>query len=183
MARKPKTNYANQPERDRCQTPPYALQPLWSVLNWPGQVKTIWEPCAGEGYLVAGMRLRGYAVIESDVLDGFDFLTDTYTGPYDVIITNPPFSLKYKFLKRCYEIGKPFALLMPTDVIGAATAIKLFVAYGVEIIQVFPRVNYKMPNKGWDGQGAQFPSAWFTWGLNIGRQLSFYNLKMEVPHE
>ena len=32
---------------------------------------------------------------------------------FDCIITNPPFSLKQEFLQRCYELGKPFALLLP----------------------------------------------------------------------
>lgn len=180
MASKPKTNYSNQPERDRCQTPPYALKPIYVYLELQGRVKTIWEPCAGEGYLANDMRTHGYQVIDTDILTGFDFLSDNMRQAYDAIVTNPPFSLKYKFLARCYELGYPFALLMPSDMIGAATAIKLFERYGVQIVQVYPRVNYKMPNKGWDGQGAQFPSAWFTWGLGLGHQLSFWKLEKEV---
>jgi hypothetical protein len=37
------------------------------------------------------------------------------------------------------------------------------------------RINFKMPNKGWTGTGAQFPTFWFTRGLNIGQNVSIYD--------
>ena len=32
---------------------------------------------------------------------------------YMCMVTNPPFSLFYPFLKKAYESGKPFCLLLP----------------------------------------------------------------------
>ena len=32
---------------------------------------------------------------------------------FDMIITNPPYSLKDEFIKKCYEWNKPFCLLLP----------------------------------------------------------------------
>lgn len=43
------------------------------------------------------------------------------------------------------------------------------------------RVNFKMPRKGLDGAGAWFPVAWFTYGLNIGQQMTF--AKIQKRHE
>jgi hypothetical protein len=32
---------------------------------------------------------------------------------YDIIISNPPFSIKDEILKRLYELNKPYAMLLP----------------------------------------------------------------------
>lgn len=32
---------------------------------------------------------------------------------YDLIITNPPYSFKDQFLKRAFELDKPFMMLLP----------------------------------------------------------------------
>src|SRR5690606_13775068 len=45
----------------------------------------------------------------------FNFLTDVPDFEFDLILTNPPFSLKEKFYKKCLEYKKSFALLVPTD--------------------------------------------------------------------
>lgn len=157
---------------DACQTPPYAVAPLWEWLapNW-----ILWEPAAGEGLLVDFFRDGNFEVEASDILTGENFF-EYAPRHWDCIVTNPPFSLKYKWLARCYELDKPFALLLPVETIGAKTAQEMFRKYGLEIIFMDKRVDFKMPNKGWDGGGAQFPVAWFTWGLSIGRQMTFARL-------
>lgn len=154
---------------DACQTPPYAVDPLLPYLpeGW-----NVWEPAAGEGYLEGALYDSGFSVTSSDILTGQNFF-EYEPDNWDCIITNPPFSIKYKFMEHCYQLGKPFALLMPVEVLGTESAAILFEAYGVEVIFIRPRINFKMPHKGWDGGGAQFPVAWFTWGLNVGKQMTF----------
>lgn len=160
---------------DACQTPGYALDPLLPDVppTW-----TIWEPACGEGLLVDAFYDAGYseqAVIGTDILAGHNFFEYEPAG-WDCIITNPPFSIKYDWLKRCYALGKPFALLLPVETLGAKTAQELFAAHGLEVMFLDKRVNFKMPNKGWDGAGAQFPVAWFTWQFNLGAQMVFASL-------
>ena len=46
--------------------------------------------------------------------DFFDCASDDV---YDGVITNPPYSLKDKFIEHCYELDKPFALLLPVTAI------------------------------------------------------------------
>ncbi len=176
---KPKTNRAGneyEPQGfDACQTPAYALDPLCGYLDLSWK---IWEPATGEGLLVEALYDCGFSehsVYASDLLTGqnfFEFAPDTW----DCLITNPPYSIKYKWLAHCYELGKPFALLLPVETLGAKTAQVLFRQYGLEVIFLDRRVNFKMPLIGWDGSAAQFPVAWFTWGLNIGQQMTFAEL-------
>lgn len=155
---------------DSCQTPPEALDPL---LPYVPREWAIWEPAAGEGLLVDGLYDAGFAHVRaSDILTGHNFF-QFIPATWDCLITNPPYSIKYKWLERCYALRKPFALLLPVETLGAKTAQALFREHGVEIIFMDQRINFKMPYAGWQGGGAQFPTAWFTWGLDIGRELTF----------
>lgn len=146
---------------DACQSPLYAMDPVLPYLR-PGQ--TIWEPAAGEGNLVKAMRDNGLTVIDSDILTGQNFFE--YEPPaWNVLVTNPPYSIKFEWLERCYELGKPFALLLPVETLGTGTAIRLFERYGLEMILLKQRIDFKMPNAEWSGGGAQFSTFWLTWKL------------------
>jgi hypothetical protein len=146
---------------DNCATPWYALEPLLPYLNpkW-----TYWDCASGEGNLARWFREHNLSIIETDIIYGGDDFLSMDQPVHDMIITNPPYSLKYKFLKRCYEVTGRFALLMPVETLGAKTAQDLFKAWGIELMFLDHRVNFKMPYKGWDCQ-AQFPTMWFCMGL------------------
>lgn len=151
-----KTNVSDP--RDRCQTPAYALDPLRPYLP---AAATIWEPSAGEGSLVRTLTHIGHTVIGSDLLTGQNFFKWKPTEPWDLIVTNPPYSVKYDYLARCYGLGKPFALLVPVETIGAGRAQKLFRDFGgPELLLLDKRVNFKMPYQGFEGSGANFPVLW-----------------------
>lgn len=146
---------------DRCQTPPYALDPLLPYLrrSWH-----IWESAAGRGNLVGALTAKGYTVTGSDLLDGRNFFDDP--PPHcDVIVTNPPYSIKFDWLARCYALGRPFALLVPVETIGAQAAQRLMERHGVELLVLNRRVNFEMPVMGDAGSGAQFPVLWLCWKL------------------
>ena len=162
---------------DRCQTPPYATDPLLPYL--PDGV--LWEPASGEGYLVEAFYDAGYQesqVITSDLLTGQNFF-DYEPDSWDFLVTNPPYSIKFKWLKRCYQLGKPFALLLQVEVLGTQAAQRLFEEHGIEVVLLDKRADFKMPNAGWTGGGAQFSTAWFTWGLNIGKGISYGRISPE----
>ena len=167
---KPKQNY-KPGGMDNCQTPPYAVTPLLPYLKG----KTVWEPACGDGNLSYGMRLHGIFVYESDISTGYDFLTCPH-GIYDAIVTNPPYSRKYEFIERCYELRMSWALLMPVETIGAARAQIQFERYGIEIMFLRPRINFKMPQKGWQASGSQFPVAWFCWNL-LPEKIMYFDFK------
>ena len=53
----------------------------------------------------------GYKVIYSHIDLGQDFFEYEPDEPYDIIISNPPFSRKLDVFKRCNELGKPWVML------------------------------------------------------------------------
>lgn len=155
---------------DDFQTPPIALQPLLPYL--PREWK-IWECAEGKGYLSKALSKEGYQVIGTDILTGKDFLS-WQPEHYDCIVTNPPYSIKHKFLIRCYQLGKPFALLLPLTTLETRTRQDLLRKYGIEIILFDKRINFFVPS-GRDSK-SWFATAWFTNWLNIGNQLTFTRL-------
>jgi hypothetical protein len=163
---------------DACQTPGYAIDP---ILPYITQFNTIWEPAEGERLLVEALldcTPHRFNVIGSDILSGKNFF-DFEPEKWDCIVTNPPYSIKFLWLARCYTLGKPFALLMPVETLGSKTAQELFDRYGMDVILLDKRVNFKMPIKGWDSGGAQFPTAWFTWQLGLPSQIVYGKISHE----
>ena len=152
---------------DDFQTPPEALCPLYPHLQ---SRFVIWECAQGTGNLANALRGHGFAVVATDILNGHDFL-HWQPDNWDCIVTNPPYSLKHEFLERAYGLGKPFALLLPLTTFETKRRQFLFREFGVEVIFLPKRVNFETPSG--EGTGAWFAVAWFTWGLNIGRQLTF----------
>lgn len=152
------------------QTPLCALKPLLPFLKkeW-----IIWECAKGKGNLETFLRERGWKVTGSDIISGQDFL-NWQPENFDCIITNPPYSIKQQFLQRCYELGKPFALLLPLTTFETKKRQELFKKYGLEVVFFDKRINFETPTG--KGSGSWFATAWFTNGLNIGKSLSFVEL-------
>lgn len=171
---KPRAGYGTDtPERDRCYTPPYAVDILIPFL--PVGV-TIWEPACGGNHIVWQLREHGFTVFGTDLDIGVDFFSFEL-GAYDVQITNPPYQagIKNRWIEQSYLRGKPFALLMQLDTLGTS-ADDLFDRYGVEIIIPRKRIDFFMPEQGYRDGGSAFKTAWFTWGLNIGKSLTWVDM-------
>ncbi|MFR3947111.1 MAG: hypothetical protein ACLTZM_08440 [Ruminococcus sp.] len=92
----------------------------------------------------------------------------------DYIISNPPYSLKGKILKRLYEIGKPFAMLINFQgIFDHKERFQMFKENRVEMLWLSPRVNYIGEN-GEQAVGHRFKAvisaveyATSSWNLNI----------------
>jgi hypothetical protein len=172
---KPKKNHKPGP-LDNCQTPAYALDPLIPHLK-AAKFRTIWECARGEMYLANALGEAEFNVTATDINDGeyYDFFTYDLRRDnkwFDAIVTNPPYSRKYEWLQRCYDLNMPFALLMPVEMLGSVNGGAMFDIYGIQVIFIRPRVNFKMPEKGWDSS-AQFPVAWYTWRMNLPKDMLF----------
>lgn len=157
---------------DHFQTPANALNPLLPFLfdHW-----TIWEPSSGKGKLADALRLNGYTVIAGDREKGF---LNHRPKRFDAIVTNPPYSAKAAFLARCYDLGKPFALLLPITVFDSHERRRLFHEHGVQVIFPSSRIHYETPNhearlKEGKKSSAWFYSVWVCWNLPFANTLQF----------
>ena len=67
----------------------------------------------------------GYQVVRSSLAEGQDFFSYE-PEQWDIMISNPPFSKKDDVLQRAYELGKPFALLLPANSIQGKKRFQIF---------------------------------------------------------
>lgn len=54
----------------------------------------------------------GINVISSHIAEGKDFFKYEPEEHYDMIVSNPPYSVKEKVFQRLFDLGKPFAMLV-----------------------------------------------------------------------
>lgn len=96
---------------DECYTPYYAVTP---ILKYIDKDLTIWCPFDEEwSAFYNTFKEAGYKVIRSSLVEEQDFLTYEPNEPYDIIISNPPYSIKDKIFKRLTELDKPYMMLVP----------------------------------------------------------------------
>lgn len=159
---------------DEFYTPDIALKPLLKYL--PKDV-VIWE-CTdyGKSNITKILKEHGYKVISTHKKD-FDFLTDKPSFEFDIIVTNPPYSLKDKFLNKCYEYNKPFALLLPLTALEGIYRGGLYRKNGLQLIVIDKRINFmeNMQNDYMKKSGNWFNTSWFCWKL-LQHDLNFETL-------
>lgn len=98
---------------DEVYTPKYAVEPILKYLN---QKDIVWCPFDKEdSEYVKLIKQNGNYVIFSHIDDkeNHNFFEYEPEEHYDVIISNPPFSIKDDIIKRLYELNKPYAVLLP----------------------------------------------------------------------
>lgn len=150
----------NNEQSDECYTPEEALLPLLPSLD---KSLTYYECASGKSQSISNFLMsRGIVCISSYEKD---FLKDDIPDYVDVIITNPPYSKKDAFIKRCYDIGKPFALLLPlTALQGAGTKKRkgrnqMYHENGIEVLVLKDRIDFT------GGGAPHFAVGWFSHGI------------------
>ena len=109
-------------KNDENYTPVYAITPLFDYIP---TYKTIWCPFDTEdSHYVKEFRKRGNKVIATHIENGQDFFIYEPEEEYDLIVSNPPYSLKAEVFERLFKLDKPFAMLV--GVVGLFESQKRF---------------------------------------------------------
>jgi hypothetical protein len=102
-------NHNQRTKNDDAETP----EEIWKViLKYIKKDKILWLPFYCNGLAGKIVDKLGYKNIHIKK----DFFTYEPAN-YDLLIDNPPYSIKKKIIDRCYKLGKPFALLIPLETI------------------------------------------------------------------
>lgn len=188
--KKPMINYAKREEKDdELYTPEFAVLP---VLEFLKKGSTIWCPFDDESSnFVKILKSCGYNVIFTHKNKGENFLKveKEYNNIYkigsklinlekiDYIVSNPPFSIKNEILKKLYELGKPFAMLLPLTALEGVFRNNLYKKYGLEILVLDKRINFLEQKKSnW------FNTSYFCWNI-LPKQLIFKKIDTENKNE
>ena len=156
---------------DEYYTPPYAVLPL---LEYLPKDKIIWECTDTSGSISSFLKDNGYEVVSTE--DNF-LLYNRPKG--DIIVTNPPYSIKTEFLEHAYELGIPFAFLLPITALEGFKRQEMYRRYGISLILFNKRIQFRP-----DQSGAWFATAWFIHGLNLPQDInmSAYLLNLHSLH-
>jgi hypothetical protein len=103
----------------------YTTEKIWAdVVPFLDKKKIYWECFWGKNsddHSAKALRRLGLKVVSLDV-DFFKVTEDIEAfrkqHPFDVIISNPPFSKKTEVMNRLKEIGAPFVLILPQFALG-----------------------------------------------------------------
>ena len=148
---------------DEFYTPYYAIEPLVKYLPVG---KSVWCPFDTEESLIVDLlRLVGFSVTASHLADGYDFFNTEPMG--DVIVSNPPYSLKAEVFQRLFDLKAPFAMLV--GVVGLFESQKRFQLFrdnAFEIMWLNKRISYfKSYSDQRPSLNPPFSSVWITKGL------------------
>lgn len=90
---------------DEYYTPDYAWQMIEDYLP---KNKVIWEAFNGDGTSTNHLREMGCNVVSDPDANFFE------NNLGEIVVSNPPFSIKKEVLERLYILNKPFILIMPS---------------------------------------------------------------------
>ena len=119
-------------KHDNYMTPKSAWEAIQQFIP---KDKVIWESFAGNGNSSKFLTELGFDVICKEE----DFFQANHG---DIIITNPPFSLKKEVFTRLKELGKPFMIICPCSMITAQYFRNLFKDEKIQIIIPRRRIHF-----------------------------------------
>ncbi len=148
---------------DEFYTPSYAIKPLVKYVQSGAH---IWCPFdTDESLIVKEFRSAKFTISTTHIQNGFDFFETDPRG--DVIISNPPYSMKGEVFQRLFDIGLPFAMLV--GVVGLFESQKRFSMFRdnpFEIMWLNKRVAYfKSYEEQKPSLNPPFSSVWVTSNL------------------
>ena len=161
-------------ESDEVYTPSYAVKPIIKYIK-PGSI--VWCPFdTVDSAYVEELNAAGFTVIYSHIDNGQNFF-EYEPDEYDVIISNPPFSIKDDILRRLNELDKPYAMLMPLPALQGQKRFKYL--KGSQALIFDKRINYFKDRKTKEIQkGISFASIYICKNF-LPSDLLFEELKIK----
>jgi len=132
--------------------------------------KIIWCPFDKEdSQFVKVLSENGFNVIYSHIEEDKDFLTYEPEN-WDIIISNPPYKDKRKYWERALDLGKPFALLLPLNILSDSVINVTMREREREFQLLIPsrRMRFYNNKTGETGNQPTFKASYF--GVNIFEQ-------------
>lgn len=176
MTRQPKVFVSMNRENIEAYTPKYAVD---IILPYITTDKVIWSPFSRNEHNFADyLRNKGYRVYNTHynptTKQGDNFLTYTPDFNFDVILDNPPFKNKTKYVERAISFNKPFALFLPFNSFGDNGIPKLFMKNNIEPQMLIPnkRTEFENQNK----KGISFKTIYICRDL-LPKQIIFTEIK------
>src|SRR5919106_4267177 len=148
---------AERKKQDAYQTPAWCVDMLLAELDLRSNPIRFLEPCRGRGaiYDRVPATIKGWCEID----DGRDYLDiPIKPGRFDLIITNPPYSLALPFLKKSLGEGRTVIYLLRVNFLGSSERAAFWQANPLTHLFIIT------PRPSFTGSGSDATEyAWFYW--------------------
>ena len=139
---------------------PTPLKSFTPLLKYLQKEREYYEPACGDNRLVNELIKNQFIASGNDIQNGVDYLEDnTYR---DVIITNPPFSLAFKFIQHARLHSKTTYMLLRLNFLGSKMRKEWFSENEPSSLYVLSE-RPSFTGKGTDATDY----AWFGWNTHI----------------
>jgi hypothetical protein len=142
-------------KRDDYSTPKEAF--VFAFKHLPKD-KIVWDPFYCEGDSGKFLKEMNINCIHENT--NF-FETDI---SFDIIVTNPPYSIKQKVINHCYKLGKPFAILIPLE------SLERGYLHNKEFSILIPKKRYSFKQ---GNVTPPFKTAWFCFNMDLPKQIIY----------
>lgn len=140
--------YSPRKSSDEQYTPAFAVAP---IVKYIPKDKIVWCPFDTENseYVLA-LKAAGIRVVHSHIYTGQDFFKYE-PERWDLIVSNPPFSIKQAIVERCLALGKPFALLLSNLWLNSSAPMRLFKEREMQMLLFDKRIQFTEKNAAYFG--------------------------------
>lgn len=172
---KPFSLQIKQSNTDEWYTPPEAVEIIVPYLIMGGRHRILCPFDKAESEYVKVLTEYGFDVTYSHIETGTDFFEIDNLNEYDAVVSNPPFSKREAILKRLFESGVPFALILNFNgLFDSKTRWDLFKDNQFELIVPQGRIHFF--NEVCKGNAPNFQSIYVCHGM-ADKQIEF----AEIP--
>ncbi len=152
-------------KHDDYMTPKSAWENIQHIIP---KDKVIWECFYGDGQSGIFLEELGFDVIHKDI----DFFEN---NEGDILVSNPPFSMKKNIFTRLLELDKPFIMLCSQQVLFTQYFRNIFKDKTLQIIIPKKRINFKKLVNGvvpenW-GNRCNFDCLYFCYKMNLEKDI------------
>jgi hypothetical protein len=155
-------SFTNQKDNDNYETDKRA----WELIKQHiPHDKVIWSPFYCSGKQKEYFKELGFDIIHEDE----DFFEN---NKGDVVIDNPPFSLKREVLTRLKELDKPFILIIPTCLLSLKWFQTLF-KNEIQLIIPTKRLTFKHYKNPKNGYTPPYGSFYYCYKMNLEKDIIF----------
>ena len=155
---------------DSWETPEEAFQFLDDHILLSRRQKRIWDPfyCTGRSKTC----LQNVFPTKFVISENEDFFEWTPPLGFDVIISNPPYSIMKKVIFRLITLQKPFALFIRADFIFTAY-LQEILANNIEMAVLIPRkrTSFIDPSTNSAVKGTRFHTHWLLYKIPLKHHL------------
>jgi hypothetical protein len=162
---------ATRSDHDFYATPHDAIDIAIRQIDW-SKIGGVCEPCRGDGRILDRMveKLDGGLVDWHEIRAGRDYLFDSpIPNKYDLIITNPPYTLAQEFVEKAYIEARNVLMLLRLNFLGSKRRHEFWKTHTPDYLFILS----KRPSFTGNGTDAT-DYAWFGWGKDFTRKPGIY---------